>query len=60
MLNQIIGIAKELGTWIHGQTNEVKHPDDLRTITGLTILQQSQDISDAIVILLIRPLKRFT
>lgn len=49
---EIIEIAKEFGTWIHEHTNEVAHSNNLRTTTGLGILQQSQDICDAITILI--------
>lgn len=51
-LNQILEIAKELSTWIHEHTNEVAHSNNPKTTTGLGILQQSQDICDAIRILL--------
>ncbi|MDC8444678.1 MAG: DUF5677 domain-containing protein [Nitrosomonas sp.] len=47
-LNQIIGIAKELSTWIHAQTNEADCPCN----PGLALLQQSQDICDAVTILI--------
>ncbi len=48
VLNQILGIAKELSAWIHGHTNERNYPNN----PGLALLQQSQDICDAIRILL--------
>lgn len=51
-LKEITEIAKELGTWIHKYTNGSVHSDDLRTTNGLSILQQSQDICDAITILI--------
>lgn len=41
-------IAKELSTWIHERTNEKDYPKN----HGLTLLQQSQDVCDAIRILL--------
>ncbi|TXI30379.1 MAG: hypothetical protein E6Q60_01745 [Nitrosomonas oligotropha] len=47
-LKQILGIAKELSTWIHGHTNE----GDYANNPGLALLQQSQDICDAIIILI--------
>jgi hypothetical protein len=47
-LNQIIGITKKLSTWIHAQTNETDCPCN----PGLALLQQSQDICDAITILI--------
>ncbi len=47
-LNEIIKIAKELGAWIHGHTNEREYPNN----PGLALLQQSQDICDAITILI--------
>ena len=47
-LNQILEIAKELETWIHEHTNEIDCPDN----PGLTLLQQSQDICSALIILI--------
>lgn len=47
-LNEIIEIAKELGTWIHEHTNEKDYPSN----PGLTLLQQSQDVCSAIIILI--------
>ncbi|PXX13729.1 hypothetical protein C8R27_11938 [Nitrosomonas ureae] len=46
--NKIIEIAKELATWIHEHTNQRNYPDN----PGLKLLQQSQDICDAITILI--------
>lgn len=47
-LNQILEIAKKLSEEIHELTNEKDYPKNY----GLTLLQQSQDICDAIRILL--------
>lgn len=47
-LNQILGIAKELSEGIHELTNEKDYPKN----HGLILLQQSQDVCDAIRILL--------
>ena len=47
-LNQILEIAKELSTWIHGRTDHKNYPYN----PGLNLWQQSQDICDAIRILL--------
>lgn len=47
-LNQILEIAKELSTWIHAHIKEAEYPKN----PGLALFQQSQDICDAIRILL--------
>jgi len=53
-LNAIIELAKKLGTWIHEHTDGVEYVNDRRitTATGLALFQQSQDIGDAIIILI--------
>lgn len=47
-LNQILEIAKELSTWIHAHIKEAEYPKD----PGLALFQQSQDVCDAIIILI--------
>ena len=44
--------AKDFGVWLHEKTNERKFPGGIRERTGHSILQLSQDISDAIIVLL--------
>lgn len=51
-ITQSISQAKELGMWLHEHTNEKGVPAGLREQTGLSILQQSLDVDDAIIILL--------
>lgn len=51
-LTQCIKQAMDFGVWLHERTNERKFPDGIRERAGLSILQLSQDIGDAIIILL--------
>jgi hypothetical protein len=44
--------AKEIGAWVHGKTNDISIPRNKRNMMGSALLQQSLDVSDAIVILL--------
>jgi len=44
--------AKEIGAWVHEKTNEISIPRNKRNMMGAALLQQSLDVSDAIVILL--------
>lgn len=44
--------AKEIGTWIHGKTNNIRVPRSKRAIMGAALLQQALDVTDAIIILL--------
>ena len=44
--------AKEIGTWVHEKTNEISIPRIKKIMMGAALLQQSLDVSDAIVILL--------
>src|SRR5438445_3693052 len=51
-LSQCIKQAKDLGVWLHERTNERKFPDGIRERAGHSILQLSEDIGDAIIVLL--------
>jgi hypothetical protein len=44
--------AKEIGIWVHKKTNEISIPRNKRNLMGTALLQQSLDVSDAIIILL--------
>jgi len=44
--------AKDLGIWLHERTNERKFPAGPRRQTALAILQLTEDIADAIIVLL--------
>jgi len=51
-LAESIKKAKEIGTWVHGMTNNISVPSDKRTVMAVAILQQALDITDGIVVLL--------
>jgi len=51
-LAQRLKEAKDFGVWLHEKTNERKFPGGIRERAGLSILQLSQDIGDAIIVLL--------
>ena len=44
--------AKDLGIWLHKRTTERNFPAELRGQTALAILQLTEDIADAIIVLL--------
>ncbi len=44
--------AKEFGTWLHGRTNGRVFPGGVRERASLAITQQSEDVADAILVLL--------
>jgi len=44
--------AKEFGIWLHEKTNDRNIPSGIRERTGVSILQLSLDIDDAILVLL--------
>ncbi len=52
VLPALITQAKDLTLWLHQHTNEKSVPNTIRATTGLSILQLSMDIADAIVVLL--------
>lgn len=52
LLAQRISQAKDLGIWLHERTNEKRFPDGIRERTGHAILQLTEDIADAIIVLL--------
>ncbi len=51
-LSQSIIQAKDFGTWLHEKTNDRDIPNGIRGRTGVSILQLSLDIDDAIIVLL--------
>ena len=51
-LSQSIIQAKDFGTWLHEKTDDRDIPDGIRGRTGVSILQLSLDIDDAIIVLL--------
>lgn len=51
-LTQCIKQAKDFGVWLHERTNERRLHDGIRERVGLPILQLSEDIGDAIIVLL--------
>ena len=51
-LTQSINEAKKFGIWLHQYTNECEISIRHREQAGLSILQQSLDINDAIIVLL--------
>lgn len=51
-LSEQISQAKEFGVWLHGKTNEQTFYGGVRERTAHAIIQLSEDIADAILILL--------
>lgn len=51
-LTETVRQSKEFGSWLHERTNQRSFPGDSRHRTGLSILQLSLDIADAIIVLL--------
>lgn len=51
-LDRLIEEAKDFCMWLHEQTNGKKFPIRRREQTGLSILQHSLDVDDAIIVLL--------
>lgn len=52
-LNKELARAKELGIWLHSQTNDIELENtDLKHRMGFALLQQSLDVDDGIVVLL--------
>lgn len=51
-LSSTIQLAKDFGIWLHEKTNERNIPGELRERVGISILQHSLDIDDAIIVLL--------
>lgn len=52
LLSQCLSQSKDLGIWLHERTNGKNFPAGIREQTGLAIFQLTQDIADAIVVLL--------
>lgn len=51
-LAQCITQAKDFGVWLHERTNEKKYPDTYRNRIGHAMFQVTEDIADAIIVLL--------
>jgi hypothetical protein len=51
-LAQRINQAKDLGIWLHERTNQKRFPAGIREQTGLAILQLTEDVLDAIIVLI--------
>ncbi len=51
-LSESLKRAKEIGTWVHGKTNDISVPSNKRTVIAVSLLQQALDVTDGIVILL--------
>ena len=51
-LSLSLELAKQFGIWLHERTNDKNRPEGVRNRTAESILQQSLDIDDAIIILL--------
>lgn len=51
-ISEDLHTAKEIGSWVHGKINDISVPNDKRTVMAVALLQQSLDITDAIIILL--------
>ena len=52
LLLNLIKEAKDLGRWLHKETNNRRYPGGVRTRTAHAILQQTIDINDAILLLI--------
>lgn len=51
-LSQSLERAKQFGIWLHERTNDRERPGGIRNRTAESILQQSLDLNDAIIVLL--------
>lgn len=51
-LAQCITQAKDFGIWLHERTNEKEYPNTIKNRTAHAIFQVSEDIADAIIVLL--------
>ena len=51
-LAQCITQAKDFRDWLHERTNEKRYPDTIKNRTAHAIFQVSEDIADAIIVLL--------
>ncbi|MES9872510.1 MAG: DUF5677 domain-containing protein [Candidatus Sedimenticola sp. 6PFRAG7] len=49
---EAISVAKDIGLWVHGKTNNISVPNNKRTVMAVALLQQALDITDGITILL--------
>jgi hypothetical protein len=51
-IEDALEIAREIGTWVHGQTNNSQVPNDRRTVMAVSVFQHVLDIADGIVVLI--------
>ena len=51
-LLNFIALSKDLAIWLHGKANDKSMPGDIRVRTGISILQLSLDIDEAIIVLI--------
>jgi len=50
-IDEALEIAKEICTWVHGQTNNSQVANDRRTVMAVSAFQHVLDIADGIVVL---------
>ena len=50
-IRKSLRMAKEIGAWLHGKTNNISIPNDKRTVMATSIFQQALDVADGIVLL---------
>lgn len=51
-IKEALELAREIGTWIHGQTNNSQVKNDRRTLMAVSMFQHVLDIADGIVVLI--------
>ena len=51
-IEEALKSAREIGSWVHGQTNNCQVPNDRRTVMAVSAFQHVLDISDGIVVLI--------
>ncbi|MBL3559141.1 MULTISPECIES: DUF6988 family protein [Marinobacter] len=51
-IEEALKVAREIGTWIHGQTDNSEVRNERRTIMAASAMQHVLDIADAIVVLI--------
>lgn len=52
----ILKIAKDIGVWLHSQTNDGQVPNDRRTVMSVSVFQHVLDIADGMIVLVERNL----
>lgn len=51
-IREALELAKEIGTWIHAQTNNSQVKSDRRILLAVSVFQHALDIGDGIVVLI--------